>query len=121
MKKKILLVDDEEWTKDALQVGLNPLQYELLYCNSVDSAIRRLKKTPGIQLIVLDLIMPGKSGFELLDYLQAAKTKVQVVVLSAMDHADTATQALKKGAIDYITKPFNKYDIRTKILKYLEP
>ncbi|MGD1076127.1 MAG: response regulator [Thermodesulfovibrionales bacterium] len=100
MKKKILLVDDEEWTKDVLEIGLNPLQYELLYCRSVDSAIKRLKKTSDIQLIVLDLVMPGKACFDLLDYLEASKMKVQVVVVSAMDHADTATRAFKKGAID---------------------
>jgi len=120
MKKRILLVDDEEWTKEALQAGLNPLQYELLYSNGVDSAIKMIKKTKDIALVVLDLMMPGKTGFDFLAYLKDKNISLKVVVLSALNDAAPAVEAMKMGAIDYITKPFNKSDVRIKILKILE-
>lgn len=114
-KKKILLVDDKEAIKFSLEMILDPERYDLIYCRDITCAKETVLKEKGIDIIFLDIVMPGGSGLDFLDYLKEREISVTVIVLSGIDRARLAVQALKKGACDYITKPFSCKDILEKV------
>lgn len=114
-KKTVLLIDDEKSIRLSMEMVLKPLSYKLLYCSEISCAKQIFNKSHEISLVILDLVMPNGSGFEFLDYVREKRIKVPIIVLSALDSAKAATEALKRGAQDYVTKPFSLDEIRTKI------
>ena len=104
--KTILVVDDDQATFKALQICFASTKYNLLYCKDVDCAENKIGKK-HIDLIILDLVMPKKSGFEFLDTLAKRQDKIKVIVISALDRVQSAKEAFKKGAFDYYTKPLD--------------
>ncbi len=118
--KNIILVDDDEAIFHTIQIVLNGPEYKLVYFSDVPSAIRHIKSGKGTDLIILDIMMPGHSGLDFLDMLRNEGVKVPVIVISAIDTARAAVKALKKGAADYITKPFELEDIKEAIYGLLK-
>ena len=105
--KNILVVDDDNANFKALQICFKKeINYNLLYCKDVDCAEKKIGKE-HIDLIILDLVMPKKSGFEFLDTLAKRQDKIKVIVISALDRVQSAKEAFKKGAFDYYTKPLD--------------
>ena len=104
--KTVLVVDDDQATFKALQIVFSSTDYNLLYCKDVDCAEKKIGKK-HIDLIILDIVMPKKSGFEFLDTLAKRKDKIKVIVISALDRVQSAKEAFKKGAFDYYTKPLD--------------
>ena len=92
---------------------------EVVLASSVDEALRALQATPP-DLVMLDLVMPGRSGFDLLGELSAAPDAPPVVVLTGTKTVATAVEAMKKGAADYVTKPFEVEALRIKVRQLLE-
>ncbi len=99
---------------------MNDSDHKLVYFADASSAIRHIKSGKGIDLIILDIMMPGHSGLDFLDMLKSEGVKAPVIVISAIDTARAAVKALKKGAADYITKPFELEDIREAIFGLLK-
>jgi len=121
-KKTILVVDDEiaifhivEMILDAYYKG----QCDLLYSRNIPEAQQYIESEAEIDLILLDIMIPGECGLKLLEILKNKGIRIPVIIISAVDTARAATEALQKGAIDYITKPFVAEEIRTKILNVL--
>lgn len=114
---KILLVDDEETIFKTMKMLFPEATYSIIYCKAIDCAYDILQ-SQKVDLMILDLFMPNGSGLKLLERLKQQDISVQTVMLSASDTAQSATEAMKLGAIDYFTKPFNTKDFVTRISQY---
>ena len=115
---RILAVDDEAGVQESLRM-LFAGDFELITAGSVDAALRAMAEAPP-DLILLDLVMPGRSGLELLAELSEHKNPPPVVVLTATNSVATAVEAMKRGAADYVTKPFDVEALRIKVRRLLE-
>jgi DNA-binding NtrC family response regulator len=114
----VLVVDDEQGVRESLRM-LFKGDCEVVTAGSVEEAERILhESTPD--LILLDLVMPGRSGLDLLASLADEVDPPPVVVLTATKTVNTAVEAMKRGAVDYITKPFEVEALRIKVRSLLE-
>ncbi|MBW2542306.1 MAG: sigma-54-dependent Fis family transcriptional regulator [Deltaproteobacteria bacterium] len=115
---RVLVVDDEQGVRESLRM-LFKGDCEVATAGSVEEAERVLQEsTPD--LILLDLVMPGRSGLDLLAALADEADPPPVVVLTATKTVNTAVEAMKRGAVDYITKPFEVEALRIKVRSLLE-
>ncbi|MGG3469115.1 response regulator [Neobacillus pocheonensis] len=87
--------------------------------NSVDEAIRFLGKS-DIQLILLDIFMPGKQGLELLSYLRKNDLEIDVIIISAASDLERIKRALRYGVVDYLIKPFEFERFNAALTSYLK-
>ena len=101
----ILVVDDERSVTDLLSAGLEEEGYTCFTAPSGEDALRRLSKD-NTNVVLLDLRLPGISGMDVLREIASAYPEVAVIVITAAVSAETAVEAMKIGAVDYITKPF---------------
>lgn len=109
-KEKILVVDDEENMCRILSELLTRAGYSVYDTGNAHDAIRVFKNN-SISLVITDLIMPGTNGIELLAKLKEIDPAVPVILITAYGTVDTAVEAMKKGAYDYILKPFDNDEI----------
>lgn len=106
----LLIVDDEEGPRQSLRVVFKEL-YEVVLAESGPRALE-IAKSRRVDAAVLDIRMAGMSGTELLGELKRLDPRIEVVMLTAYETLDTARQALRHGACDYLTKPFEIPTIR---------
>ena len=107
--KSILIVDDELATRESLRMILKR-KYDLMLAASGEEALSTLQ-TKQPDLILLDIIMPGMDGMETLKQIKEKNRKQQVVMITATKTVKTAVDAMKLGAFDYLTKPFDVNEI----------
>src|SRR5215475_15174591 len=100
---RVLVVDDEPGVRESLRIILRD-ECEVDLAGSVEEAFARLREEPP-DLVLLDLVMPGRSGFELLSEIGTRPEAPAVVVLTGTTRVATAVEAMKQGAVDYLTKP----------------
>ncbi|MCP3872567.1 MAG: sigma-54-dependent Fis family transcriptional regulator [Desulfobacteraceae bacterium] len=114
---RILVVDDDEAIRDALKEILED-DYEV---TCVDSGLKAIKeiKHQLFDLIFLDIVMPGMNGIETLKQIKSQEKNLDVIMISAVDRAQEATNSIKLGAYDYITKPFDHEIILNRVEKVL--
>lgn len=109
---RILVVEDEPQINKMIQILLRKSGYDSLPAFSGTEAILLLEKEK-FDLVLLDLMLPGISGEEVLDRIN--KLQVPVICVSAKDDLDTKLELIRKGADDYITKPFNNEELIVRI------
>ena len=102
---RILVVEDEQKVADALREGLEHERYDVIVERSGESAFFRISTEP-LDLILLDLTLPGRDGLEILRTARGKGVKVPVLVLSARDTLQDRVLGLDLGADDYLVKPF---------------
>jgi len=120
MKANILVVDDEKDMTRLLQRTLEPeLPCRVTMAFSGEMALNVLSQAP-FDLVICDIKMPGMDGFELLERTKKEYPDLTVVMLSAFGNIESAVFAIKKGAYDFISKPFEQTEIIFKIQKALE-
>ena len=117
-KPTLLICDDEEGPRQSLRIVFKN-DYHVLVASSGMEAIA-LAHTEPIDVAVLDILMQGMSGVELLRELKAIDPGIEVVMLTAYETLDTARQALRHGASDYLNKPFDIPTMRTAVAKAFE-
>ena len=105
--KTILIVDDDEGMRDTLTAILKR-DYRVLSVSSAEDGLSRLRQT-RVDLMLLDVRLPGIGGLELLRQVREQRDEVEVIMISAITDVETAVQAMKLGAYHYITKEFD-YD-----------
>lgn len=117
--EKILIVDDEEIITDSLSNFLSSKGY---YIKTADSILRAKNalESENFDLILLDLKLPDGQGIELLDFIANEKDKPLVIMMTAYGTIGDAVKAIKKGAYDFIQKPFRTKDIEIIIKLALE-
>lgn len=111
MGKKILIVDDEQSMRDVLGILLKKEGYDVTECNGGVSALRTLQKDV-FDLVITDLRMPEVGGIEVLRSAKSVNPSCEVVVITAFGTAESAVEAMKLGAHDYLSKPFQVEDVR---------
>jgi DNA-binding NtrC family response regulator len=116
---KIFLLDDDELIVTMLSRALKKDGYEIKFELKTNGVIGKIKAwSPDI--VMLDINMPEQSGIEILQHLRLKEIDSQIIMLSADDTAETAVKAMKLGAADYLTKPFNMDEVRIVISNILE-
>ena len=105
MVPSVLIVDDEKHTREGLQQALAE-SYDVTVAASADEAFNLLESQP-FDVVLTDLRMPGKSGLKVIDRALAAAGKPAVLMMTAYGSIDTAVEAMKRGAVDFLTKPVN--------------
>ncbi len=110
MKLKILIVDDDKTLLSALKTVLDQ-ENNVTVCNDGNKAIE-LCKNEKFDLIITDLMMPGASGLEVLTETRKIDPDSLVVLITGFASLETAVQAIREGAYDYITKPFKLEEIK---------
>jgi DNA-binding NtrC family response regulator len=109
-KISILIVDDEESVRNSLYDWFIEDGYRVECAENAKKALSRLE-SDSFDIILADIKMPGMDGLEMLRRIKLLKTDSIVIVMTAFATVDTAVQALKDGAFDYITKPFDPDDL----------
>jgi len=122
MRDRILVVDDDESVTSFLSVALIQEGFLCQTANSASEALSIVRKSSQkpINLIITDMIMPVMNGIELIEQLQRNFLGIGVVVISADKNLGLAIEAMKKGALDFITKPFQIEMVLPRIYKALE-
>jgi putative two-component system response regulator len=118
----ILVVDDDPFVLESVSRMLSEYGYSVLPCSNGEDAIAQLFKN-NTGLILSDIKMPGMSGIELLDKIHAIYPNMPVILMTGYAELDLAIDAIKKGAFDFILKPYNpEYLVHTieKAKRYTE-
>ena len=109
-QKHILVCDDEEGIRESLRLILED-HYRLSFANDGMQCLDFLKQSPDVDLIFLDIKMPQVNGLDILKQIIKMQPDAKVVIVSGYKSVETASEASKGGASDYITKPFEKKEI----------
>ena len=120
---RILVVDDDEAGCDMMRRQLLRAGHEVVCVNSGAAALDLLsRQRPSIDLVLLDVVMPGMSGFELLDCLKATEptSAVTVIMMTALDEIESAARCIENGAEDYLLKPLDPILLRARLHSALE-
>ncbi len=117
--KRILVVDDEAAHRLMLKAHLEKAGFEILEAGTGEEALD-LTAAEALDLILLDLRMPGMDGLEVLETLSKTGVAAPVIIMTAYGSIDSAVRALKMGAEDYLTKPLDTDELMLKIEKTLK-
>jgi DNA-binding NtrC family response regulator len=117
-RARILIVDDEPGAREALELILED-EYELECVDGGLNALARIKEG-SFDLVLLDITMPELDGIETLKLIKDYDEGIDTIMISASDSAKKATAAMKCGAYDYITKPYEAEEILTTVERALE-
>jgi DNA-binding NtrC family response regulator len=118
-KGRLLIVDDDLAVRTVIARKMQSEGYECVLVGNGKEALTTAT-TESFDLVLLDVKMPGMSGIEVLPQIVSKCPGTGVVMVTAMADTQTAVEAMKLGAHDYITKPFNLDDLACKVQKALE-
>jgi NtrC-family two-component system response regulator AlgB len=116
---RILIIDDEENIRRLTAVVLEAAGYETVSVNNGADALEQLE-SGAFDVAFLDLKLGGESGLELLPELLKASPQVEVIVFTAFASIETAVEAMRQGAVDYIPKPFTPEQIRRALSRLIQ-
>ncbi len=105
-KGKVLVVDDEESLRDICREALTEHGYEVIEAENGAMALDILRKDPSVDIVLSDLKMPEMDGLALIERIKKFNFDVDMVVMTGFGTIETAVEVMKKGALDYIPKPF---------------
>jgi len=115
----ILIVDDEILTLNTLKKALERENYEVYIADSGEKALD-IVSTVKPHLILLDLMLPGISGLEVLKHIKTSESETIVIMMTAYEILEKAVEAMKLGAYDYLLKPFKITELKSTIRRSLE-
>ncbi len=116
---RILFIDDDELIGTMLSRSLKSSGYEVRVETGAEGIVDKIK-TWFPDIVLLDINLPGRSGIDILREIVEQRVATQVVMLTADDSAETAVKAMKLGAADYLTKPFNIEEMKVLFQNILE-
>jgi two-component system NtrC family response regulator len=119
IKKRILVVDDDESLRWVTQAQLAQSGYDVAAAADAAGALEQVRNSPP-DLVITDLKMPGMSGLDLLKAVRAEFPEIIVIMVTAFGTVETAVEAMKAGAYDYVTKPVNVDELRLIVNRGLE-
>jgi DNA-binding NtrC family response regulator len=117
MKKRILVVEDEEKLRRVIELQLNSAGFEV---DKAPTAEQGLKLVDRADLVLTDLRLPGMDGLQLLERIRQQNAAVPVIVMTAFGTIETAVEAMKSGATDFLLKPFSLDNLMTVVHKAME-
>ncbi|GAG39489.1 unnamed protein product, partial [marine sediment metagenome] len=119
MKPKILIADDDESMRWVLTKAFGPPQYEPKAVADADAALGKLRES-RCDVLLMDIRMPGMSGLEALSQAKLIQPDLAVIIITAYGTMMTAIEAMKWGAYDYITKPFDVEELEMIVQRALK-
>lgn len=116
MAGRVLVVDDEKNITFVIQAMLKKADIEAIAFNESAEALEAVQ-SEDVDAVITDLYMPGPGGMEILEYCQKNYPQLPVVIITAYGTVESAVSALKKGAFDFITKPFDQAELLNVVQK----
>jgi two-component system, OmpR family, alkaline phosphatase synthesis response regulator PhoP len=116
---RILVVDDEENIREVVKLNLELDGYEVVTANDGKKGLQRFL-SEHFDLIILDVMMPEIDGFALAEQIRLTNNEVPIMMLTAKDAANDRVTGLKRGADDYLTKPFNLEELQLRVQKLIQ-
>lgn len=109
-KVKILIVEDDQFTQDFIKEITEEAGHEALVASSGEEAMAKIHNNTDIRLVLLDIMLPGRSGWDIFMEIRRDSSDIKVIFISAVEVSDERRRALieKEGLIDYINKPFTQ-------------
>lgn len=118
-KNKLLVVDDEHLIRWSLEQNLKKQGYEVVTAGTGEDAMRLLREEEP-DLVLLDIQLPGISGIDVLEKIKEHDEEIIVIMVTAHGGLETAVNAMRLGAYDYVSKPFNLDELSITVKKALE-
>ncbi|MGD2047179.1 MAG: sigma-54 dependent transcriptional regulator [Gemmatimonadota bacterium] len=119
MSETVLVVDDEPRIRRIVELALGERGYQVLTAESAEDALDLLETEP-VNVVVTDLQLPGRSGLELLADMSRDRPALPVILITAFGTVETAVEAIKAGAFDYVLKPFSVEELEALVERALE-
>ncbi len=120
-RARVLVVDDEQGLREVLSILLRREGYDVVLASSLRTGIEALTGAPSpYDLIITDLMMPDGSGLEVLSAAKRRSANTEVIIMTAFGGVETAIDAMKRGAYDFVAKPFATSELRELVAKALE-
>ncbi len=119
LKGNILIIDDEPKMCKVLKFALEPDGHSVTTAENAETGLEAFKSF-SFDLVITDLKMPGKDGLFVLDKVKKQNPKTEVIMMTAYATAQNAVEAMKKGAYDYIIKPFEMDELKLKVKHIME-
>ncbi|MBJ6727060.1 sigma-54-dependent transcriptional regulator [Geomesophilobacter sediminis] len=119
MSAKILIIDDDDSLRRVLEYNLQQEGYSVFTAPNGEAGLK-IFTDEAPPVVITDLKMPGMSGFQVLSSIKERSPATVVIVLTAFGAIDTAVEAMKLGAYDYLTKPFNRDELKLTVRKGLQ-
>ncbi len=116
---RIFVVDDEFLVRWSLKEDLSNRGYEVIEAENGEDALQKLRHTPP-DLVLLDIRLPGMDGLKVLQEIKSFNNEIVVIMMTAFGDVETAVKAMKIGAYDYITKPFDLDEVAQTVKMSLE-
>ena len=117
-KPSILLVEDEENLHEALKLNLELEGYEITSAFTGSEALQKVQNE-YFDLIILDVMLPDVDGISITETIRVQNNQVPILILSAKNTSSDRVLGLKKGADDYLTKPFNLEELLLRVMKLI--
>lgn len=117
-KLSVLLVEDEENLHDALKLNLELEGYEITSAYDGQQALQKIEQE-YFDLIIMDVMLPGMDGITVTEHIRLQNNDVPILILSARNTSADRVTGLKKGADDYLTKPFNLEELLLRVQKLI--
>jgi DNA-binding NtrC family response regulator len=117
--RRVLVVDDEPNVRLTLKEALEPLGYEIMLAGSGPEA-EALAADPAVELVLLDLKMPGIDGLQVLEHVERERPGLRVIIITAHGTVDSAVRSMKHGALDVVQKPFSLQLIRDLVREHMD-
>ena len=118
-KENMLVVEDEEIMREALVDYFSDEGHKVDTANDGDKALEKFN-LEDYNVLIIDLRLPGRDGLSVLDEVKAKNPKAKVIIITAYPSVETEKEALRKGAIEYLQKPFELTYLETLIRQSLE-
>src|SRR3954447_8551308 len=115
---RILLIEDERGIADFVEKALRAAGHQVDACTDGRDGERHALST-DVDLVILDRMLPGREGVEVLSSIRAVKPELPVIMLTALDGVDDKVRALDAGATDYVTKPFSVDELLARVRAHL--
>src|SRR5438105_2309194 len=115
MSQKILVVDDEEQVRTVVGEVLRSLGYEVLVADDGVEALEVVEKTPNLDLVLTDVVMPNMGGFEMVNELQTQRPEIEVIFMSGYAGDEELVAQVSDGKARFLAKPFAPGDLERKV------
>ena len=102
---KIMVVDDDDGILKVLKRFLVNLGYEAILAGSGEEALEKMHEKP--EIVILDIMMPGMNGFEVLEKIKEQVPSTEVIVITGLDETGLGIESLERGAFEFMAKPLN--------------
>ncbi len=112
----ILVIDDENIICDACHLVLTEKGHTVEYCKTGETGLRAMEQT-GYDLVLLDMKLPDMDGMEILETIREEMPGLRVIVMTGYSTMSNAVQAMKLGAVDYLSKPFTDDELLESVEK----